>query len=183
MLSNSFWEGCVLFGIFKYSSKDILCNSISVESLLKLICKASVVELEREEIELFCKQAEYESRYVEKGFVPSTEEDRLYLSPPPKNIDTTNWNLEDSLDSKKDLECILGQQETDQMSFSESFKYHRECNGKGSLFSWNGSEYSTLLASEVIPQKTPVAEKPVKSIDKHHLALQQEILGTTVGSK
>ena len=88
-----------------------------------------------------------------------------------------------NVDSKKDLECILGQQETDQMSFSESFKYHRECNGKGSLFSWNGSEYSTLLASEVIPQKTPAAKKPVKSIDKHHLALQQEILGTTVGSK
>ena len=88
-----------------------------------------------------------------------------------------------NVDSKKDLECILGQQETDQMSFSESFKYHRECNGKGSLFSWNGSEYSTLLASEVIPQKTPVAKKPVKSIDKHHLALQQEVLGVTVGSK
>ena len=88
-----------------------------------------------------------------------------------------------NVDSKKDLECILGQQETDQMSFSESFKYHRECNGKGSMFSWNGSEYSTLLASEVIPQKTPAAKKPVKPIDKHHLALQQEILGTTVGSK
>ena len=90
-----------------------------------------------------------------------------------------------NVDSKKDLECILGQQETDQMSFSESFKYHRECNGKGSLFSWNGSEYSTLLASEVIPQKTLIAEKSVKSkpADKHHLALQQEILGTTIGNK
>jgi hypothetical protein len=99
------------------------------------------------------------------------------------NNDPVQISDSPNVDSKKDLECILGQQETDQMSFSESFKYHRECNGKGSMFSWKGSEYSTLLASEVIPQKTPVAEKPVKSIDKHHLALQQEILGTTVGSK
>jgi len=40
-----------------------------------------------------------------------------------------------------------------------------------------------LLASEVVPQKDLNASKPEKSIDKHHLALQQEILGNTVGNK
>ena len=60
----------------------------------------SVIELDREEIELFCRQADYESRYVEKGFVPRSDEDRLCLAPPPKNIDTTNWKLQESLTSE-----------------------------------------------------------------------------------
>jgi len=101
------------------------------------------------------------------------------------NSDDVPVNISDSPDveKEKDVDCILSQQEIDQMSFSESFKYNRGCNGKGSRFSWKGSEYSTLLASEVVPQKDSNANKPAKSIDKHHLALQQEILGGTVGNK
>jgi len=99
------------------------------------------------------------------------------------NNDSVQVSDSPDVDVEKDSKCILSQQEIDQMSFSESFKYCRDCNGKGSMFSWNGSEFSTLLASEVVPQKDLNAIKPEKSIDKHHLALQQEILGNTVGNK
>ena len=99
------------------------------------------------------------------------------------NNDSVQVSDSPDVDVEKDSKCILSQQEIDQMSFSESFKYNRDCNGKGSMFSWNGSEFSTLLASEVVPQKDLNASKPEKSIDKHHLALQQEILGNTVGNK
>jgi len=99
------------------------------------------------------------------------------------NNDSVQVSDSPDVDVEKDSKCILSQQEIDQMSFSESFKYNRDCNGKGSMFLWNGSEFSTLLASEVVPQKDLNASKPEKSIDKHHLALQQEILGNTVGNK
>ena len=63
----------------------------------------SVVNIERSEIELFCSQAGYESRYVESGFVPKTDEERLSLVPPQQNLETRSWNNPDesSLDDDK----------------------------------------------------------------------------------
>ena len=87
------------------------------------------------------------------------------------------------MDLSKDTECSLEQSAIDQMTFSESFKYSRECNGKDSMFTWKGNEYSALLASEVIPSQDKVAEEPKKSVDKRHLALQQQILDVTIGNK
>ncbi len=52
----------------------------------------SIELIEKEEIQMFCKNAGYESRLVERGFVPETEEDRLLISPPPRNLETTNIN-------------------------------------------------------------------------------------------
>ena len=51
----------------------------------------SVEELTRRDIEAFCLEAGYEARYVEKGFIPSTDEERLMISPPLSNLEVGNW--------------------------------------------------------------------------------------------
>ena len=97
--------------------------------------------------------------------------------------ESTQVSISPEVDLSKDTECSLEQSAIDQMTFSESFKYSRECNGKDSMFTWKGNEYSALLASEVIPSQDKVAEEPKKSVDKRHLALQQQILDVTIGNK
>ncbi|WP_320667728.1 DUF3110 domain-containing protein [Prochlorococcus sp. MIT 1307] len=49
----------------------------------------SVVSIDREEIEIFCTQSGYENRFVEAGFVPENDEDRLLLVPPQQNRETS----------------------------------------------------------------------------------------------
>ncbi len=56
----------------------------------------SVEALEREEMELFCAQAGYEARFVPTGFLPQSPEERLWISPPERNMDVSNWNEEAS---------------------------------------------------------------------------------------
>ena len=78
--------------------------------------KPEVEKLDRQEIEYFCKEAGYEARFVEKGFVPKNEEERLMLSPPDANKDVSDWR-DSSIDSieadqelteiKKRLEDLL----------------------------------------------------------------------------
>ena len=51
----------------------------------------SIEALDREEIEIFCREAGYEARLVESGFVPKTDEERLLLAPPSANRDVTGW--------------------------------------------------------------------------------------------
>ena len=55
----------------------------------------SVEELTRIDIETFCVEAGYEARYVEKGFIPSTDEERLMISPPLSNLEVGNWQNQD----------------------------------------------------------------------------------------
>ena len=57
--------------------------------------RPSIENLDREEIESFCGTAGYEPRFVENGFVPSTEEERLCLVPPQQNRENISWNDED----------------------------------------------------------------------------------------
>ena len=64
----------------------------------------SVEPIEIKEIEEFCKQCDYETRLVKKNFIPKTEEDRLLLTPPQKNID--NWNPNKKNDSNLDINSI-----------------------------------------------------------------------------
>tara|TARA_Y100001968_G_scaffold326208_1_gene368855 strand:+ start:1840 stop:2253 length:414 start_codon:yes stop_codon:yes gene_type:complete len=54
--------------------------------------KPSIEVVERSEIESFCKQADYEARFVEKGFIPNSQEDRFLLSPPQSNLDVAEWD-------------------------------------------------------------------------------------------
>ena len=60
----------------------------------------SIEELKRVDIETFCVESGYESRFVEKGFIPSTEEERLMISPPLSNLEVGNWNNLDGLNNK-----------------------------------------------------------------------------------
>ena len=55
----------------------------------------TVEKLIKTDIEAFCVEAGYEPRFVEKGFVPSTDEERLMISPPESNLDVENWNKQD----------------------------------------------------------------------------------------
>ncbi len=67
-----------------------------------------------EEIKDFCTKLDYECKLVEKNFVPKTEEDRLLISPPLKNLEVENWeedkNKNDNIDIntiKENLEKLL----------------------------------------------------------------------------
>ena len=60
----------------------------------------SIEELKRGDIETFCVEAGYEARFVEKGFIPSTEEERLMISPPLSNLEVGNWNNIDNINKK-----------------------------------------------------------------------------------
>lgn len=51
----------------------------------------SVEALDREEIELFCREAGYEARFVARDFRPKSADDRLLLAPPRANQDVSNW--------------------------------------------------------------------------------------------
>ena len=64
----------------------------------------SIEGLDREEIEAFCRESGYEARFVEAGFVPKTDEDRLLLSPPERNKDVSNWKNNDESQTILDTE-------------------------------------------------------------------------------
>tara|TARA_B100000965_G_scaffold389424_1_gene395069 strand:+ start:537 stop:929 length:393 start_codon:yes stop_codon:yes gene_type:complete len=60
----------------------------------------SIEELKRVDIETFCVEAGYEARFVEKGFIPSNDEERLMISPPHSNLEVGNWNSKDNINGK-----------------------------------------------------------------------------------
>tara|TARA_Y100001968_G_scaffold320206_1_gene352849 strand:+ start:840 stop:1232 length:393 start_codon:yes stop_codon:yes gene_type:complete len=70
----------------------------------------SVELLTRVDIEAFCVEAGYEARYVERGFIPSNDEERLMISPPLSNLEVGNWQdqdkINDNLSSNDQLEHI-----------------------------------------------------------------------------
>jgi len=51
----------------------------------------TVETLDREDVDLFCREAGYEARLIESGFVPSNDEERLFMAPPHSNRDVSNW--------------------------------------------------------------------------------------------
>tara|TARA_B100000212_G_C27255430_1_gene482079 strand:- start:394 stop:774 length:381 start_codon:yes stop_codon:yes gene_type:complete len=66
----------------------------------------SVETIEIDEIKEFCKQCDYETRLVEKNFIPKTPEDRLLLTPPQKNLEIENWNLDKENENNLDINAI-----------------------------------------------------------------------------
>ena len=56
----------------------------------------TVESLEREDVELFCRDAGYEARFVASGFVPESDEERLFMAPPEANRDVSQWKQEES---------------------------------------------------------------------------------------
>lgn len=65
--------------------------------------KPSVEALQREQIEQFCLEADYEARFVPAGFVPQSEEDRLLLSPPEANKDVSSWEQQNLADENSKI--------------------------------------------------------------------------------
>lgn len=59
----------------------------------------SVEQISREEIENFCNDAGYDSRFIESGFLPKTQEDRFLLAPPESNLDVSKWHEEEHSNS------------------------------------------------------------------------------------
>ena len=57
----------------------------------------TVESLDREDVELFCRDAGYEARFVASGFVPESDEERLFIAPPEANRDVSQWKDEESL--------------------------------------------------------------------------------------
>jgi len=51
----------------------------------------TVEALDWEDVDLFCREAGYEARLIESGFVPSNDEERLFMAPPQSNRDVSNW--------------------------------------------------------------------------------------------
>tara|TARA_Y100001968_G_C18812848_1_gene460916 strand:+ start:129 stop:539 length:411 start_codon:yes stop_codon:yes gene_type:complete len=73
----------------------------------------SVELVDRTEIEQFCKESGYDARFVPRGFIPETDEDRLLISPPQNNVDITSWsennnqyNLDEMIIPEKNLDNI-----------------------------------------------------------------------------
>ena len=64
----------------------------------------NIEAIDREEIEIFCRQAGYEARLVDSGFVPSTDEERLLLAPPSANRDVSGWQDEPVVHSNDQVE-------------------------------------------------------------------------------
>ena len=58
------------------------------------------------EIRDFCANLDYECKLVEKNFVPKTAEDRLFISPPEKNLEVDNWSNNKIKEDKIDLNSI-----------------------------------------------------------------------------
>tara|TARA_B110001454_G_scaffold9283_1_gene8736 strand:- start:2976 stop:3416 length:441 start_codon:yes stop_codon:yes gene_type:complete len=80
-------------------------------------------------------------------------------------------------DSNRDSECNLLENETDILDFSSAFKYYRTCNNSGDNFTWKGNSYSTLLKVE---DKVNTFSNNIKSVDKVHLKLQNQLIGMDV---
>ena len=66
----------------------------------------SVEMISIDEIREFCNKLDYESKLVEKNFVPKTIEDRLLISPPQKNLEVEQWNSEERELSNLDINSI-----------------------------------------------------------------------------
>jgi hypothetical protein len=64
----------------------------------------TVEVLERQEIEMFCNEAGYEARFVPSGFLPRSDEERLLIAPPERNMDVSQWQEQLAADAAKSSE-------------------------------------------------------------------------------
>ena len=68
--------------------------------------------LDKLEVEKFCDESGYDARYVKKGFVPKTDEERLLIAPPEANLDVSLWNQETKDNESLDPESTSQEIET-----------------------------------------------------------------------
>ena len=55
-------------------------------------------------VEAFCGQSGYEARFIEAGFVPESDEERLFMAPPESNRDVTTWKDDEQVSPSQDSE-------------------------------------------------------------------------------
>ena len=65
-----------------------------------------VEQINVDEIKEFCKKCDYETRLVERNFIPKTQEDRLLITPPQKNLEVDKWENDKSKQEQLDIELI-----------------------------------------------------------------------------
>ena len=70
----------------------------------------TVEALDREDVDLFCREAGYEARLIESGFVPSNDEERLFMAPPQSNRDVSNWKDDAASDDAVSDDGVAEQQ-------------------------------------------------------------------------
>ena len=80
--------------------------------------------------------------------------------------------------------CRMEEKETDELMFSDAFKYYRSCLEGEEAFTWNGKRYTTFLKDEGMNQGTELAIKEIPvsnqlTIDKTHIQLQNEMFGNS----
>jgi len=68
--------------------------------------KPTIELVDLDEIKQFCLNSGYESKLVEKNFIPKTQEDRLLITPPAKNLDTEEFNLQSDRKNEFDINSI-----------------------------------------------------------------------------
>tara|TARA_B100000674_G_scaffold101451_1_gene73851 strand:- start:1873 stop:2253 length:381 start_codon:yes stop_codon:yes gene_type:complete len=68
--------------------------------------KPTIELFELDDIKKFCLDSGYESKLVEKNFIPKTQEDRLLITPPPKNLDHDTWITQSNDSEELDLNSI-----------------------------------------------------------------------------
>ena len=93
----------------------------------------TVEALDREDVDLFCREAGYEARLIESGFVPSTDEERLFMAPPQSNRDVSNWQddagSDDAMAGQQAVEPARQGLETDSESNPELDELRRRLEG------------------------------------------------------
>ena len=62
----------------------------------------SIEALDRVDVEAFCSEAGYEPRFIETGFLPGSDEERLFISPPESNRDVSRWKEEIDAETSND---------------------------------------------------------------------------------
>ena len=88
----------------------------------------TVEALDREDVDLFCREAGYEARLIESGFVPSNDEERLFMAPPQSNRDVSNWK-DDGVAEQQSVEPARQGLETEPESNPELDELRRRLEG------------------------------------------------------
>ncbi|MBK16946.1 MAG: hypothetical protein CMK49_02885 [Prochlorococcus sp. SP3034] len=68
--------------------------------------KPTIELVELDDIKQFCLNCGYESRLVERNFIPKTQEDRLLITPPSKNLNDDKWSSKEEKSEEFDLNSI-----------------------------------------------------------------------------
>ena len=93
----------------------------------------TVEALDREDVDLFCREAGYEARLIESGFVPSNDEERLFMAPPQSNRDVSNWKYDavsdDGVAEQQGVEPVRQGLETEPESNPELDELRRRLEG------------------------------------------------------